>query len=349
MLAEILHKVAEFDSEENHPYHPRPSLAGPQRCIRSLDYYAQGYERKPFPGRFITVLDDSSWHEQLIKDWIRKSAYAVHSEQMEVNCGTVNGHPIKGHIDGIITDMLGVDRLLEIKAISHFGFQEIWAGNLPLDYITQTFLYLKGLEEINPDINQAVLLIKNKNQSQYLDLLLRSYPGDVGVAVGMTLSTGERKEIYYVINGVTQSALDRFEEIEEYRSLKKLHDRQYERSHWRCQYCQYGAICWENYEEEFEARLEEGTLPEDISDGLKYYLELNGHISQMEKEKEAIRSSVLAALLSQNAKKATLNEYVVTVRLQPRTSLDKEAPEELLKRCTKTTYSEVLNIRRKKK
>jgi hypothetical protein len=164
----------------------------------------------------------------------------------------------------------------------------------------------------------------------------------------MILSTGERKAINQTIENICSDALKRFEEVEQYKLEKKVHDRQYDKDHWRCQFCQYGEICYENYEEEFNERLEEGTLPEDFIDNLRYYLELNGHISEMEKEKDQIRDQVLEELKKQNAKLARLGEYTVTVRLQSRTSIDKEAPPELLKRCTKQTFNEVLTIRKPK-
>lgn len=350
MIADLLHKIAEFQSEETFPYSPRPSLAGPQRCIRQLDYYAQNYEKKPFPGRFITVLDDSSWHEQLIKDWIRKSAYQIHSEQMKVICGHVNGKNVIGHIDGIVTDMLGNDSLLEIKAISHFGFQDVWNGALPLDYIIQTCLYLRGLKEINPEICKGLLFMKNKNQSQYLEILIQYdlVEADVALVSEMILSTGERKEINITLDRVTFSAIEKFEEIEKFRQKKRLHDRQYKRENWHCNYCQYGELCWENWEEEFEDRIEESQLPSEYEDTLRFYLELNMHESEIKKQKEEIRDKILGEMKKLNCKKAVVGPYMATMRLQPHTSIDKDAPEELLRRCTKTTISEILNIRKRK-
>jgi hypothetical protein len=354
MIADILHKIKEFEIEETRPYSPRPSLSGPMRCVRSLDYYAQGYDRKPFPGRFMVVLEDSSLHEILIQDLINRSAFTLHSSQMEVHCGIVHCPDkkmwqVKGHIDGIMTDPLGKDYLLEIKALSHFGFIDIWKGELPLDYIVQTCLYARGLHDINPDIEQALLLIKNKNQGQFCEIgLTYSFQSDTVLITEMILSTGERKAINQTIENICSDALKRFEEVEQYKLEKKVHDRQYDKDHWRCQFCQYGEICYENYEEEFNERLEEGTLPEDFIDNLRYYLELNGHISEMEKEKDQIRDQVLEELKKQNAKLARLGEYTVTVRLQSRTSIDKEAPPELLKRCTKQTFNEVLTIRKPK-
>ena len=351
MIADILHKVMEFQSDESYPYSPRPSFAGPQRCIRSLDYHAQNYERKPFPGRFITVIEDSIIHEMLIKDCIQKSAFQVHSEQMEVNCGYVNGRMIKGHIDGIITDILGIDRLLEIKAISHFGFQDIWNGHLPLDYITQTFFYLKGLQEINPEIKQGLLFIKNKNQAQYLEILLQYdlVEADTGLIIEMILSTGEKKEINQVIDKVTQSSIERFEEIEIYRIEKKLHDRQYEKDHWRCQYCQYGELCGEGWEEEFEALKIDAVLPEDFGDTCKYYLETNYHIKEMEKERDKLKDEIKKILKEHEARKAEAGEYIIINTLRSRKSINQEMiPPIILEKATEIKSYEVLTINLKK-
>ncbi len=86
MIAEVILKVAGFEKED-YPYRPRPSCAGPERCLRSLCYWAQGYKRKKPSDRFYAVMDDSSWHEELTLDFLRKSSFKVHSEQMVVECG----------------------------------------------------------------------------------------------------------------------------------------------------------------------------------------------------------------------------------------------------------------------
>jgi len=350
ILADLLHKIAEFDREETYPYSPRPSLSGPERCIRQMDYYAQGHERKPFPGRFVTVLDDSSWHEALIKDWIRKSAFQIHSEQMGVQCGMVNGKPINGHIDGIITDILGTDRLLEIKAISHFGFLDVWNGHLPLDYITQTCLYLSGVKEINPEINQGLLFIKNKNQAQYLEILIR-YDGetDSAILVNMILSTGEMKTLNQIIERITQTSIEKFEEIELFREEKKLHDRPYEKDSWRCQYCPYGELCWQGWEEEFEAMKIDAVLPDEFADTCRYFMETDGHIKDMEKEKEKLKAEIKKSLKENNARKAEAGEYIITNSLQSKKSINQEKiPPVILENAMETKIFEVLRIRLKK-
>jgi hypothetical protein len=352
MIAELLYKLAEqFPTEESHPYHPRPSLAGPERCIRQLDYYAQDFPRKPFPGRFMTILEDSTIHEMLIKDWIQRSAFQIHSEQMKVKCGQVDGQDMNGAIDGLITDILNIDRLLEIKAISHFGFQDIWNGHLPLDYITQTCLYLRGLKEVNPEISEALLFIKNKNQSQYLEILIHYdlVETDIALLKEMVLSTGEKKELNVVINQVTQSAIKRFEEVELYKRAKTFHERPYERDHWRCQYCPYGELCWSTYEDEFEKREIDAQLPEEFATTCKYYLETKMHIKEMEDEGDKLKVQIKETLKQANARKAEAGNYIISNRLQSKKSIDyNKIPPLILEAARQITTFEVLTINLKK-
>lgn len=170
MLAELIEKIAGFEVKESS-YYPRPSLAGPERCLRQLVYMARGVPSKKKEDRFHLVLDDSSWHEELTLDWLRKSAFKVHSEQLEVECGNViwQGQPftLKGHIDAIVTDLMGKDYLLEHKAINHFSFQKYLEKQYPIDYLTQCCLYIVGLQKLNPEIKDGILLIKNKNTAWF--------------------------------------------------------------------------------------------------------------------------------------------------------------------------------------
>ena len=123
MLADIIPKIAGME-QEKHKYNHRCSAASyGEKCLRQTVYDALGLPAKPFPDRTMLVFNDSSWHEELTADMIRKSAYRLHSEQMEVVAFEVNGVSVKGHIDGIITDMLDEDYHYEHKAINHFTFE----------------------------------------------------------------------------------------------------------------------------------------------------------------------------------------------------------------------------------
>jgi hypothetical protein len=160
MLAEVIVKAAGMELEERGPYYPRPSSAGPERCVRQLVYHATGamaYNERAMPDRLVLVLNDSSWHEELTGDWLNKTTYALHSRQMPVDCCILpwrDEHPARlcetcskqkereiwipnntmhGHIDGVVTDLSFTDTHYEHKAISHFKFQEYWNDKWPLD------------------------------------------------------------------------------------------------------------------------------------------------------------------------------------------------------------------------
>lgn len=113
MLAELIHPLAAMGAQD-WPYRPRPSSAGPNQCLRKLVYHAREFPRRQAHGRFLVVLDDSSWHEELTLNWIEQSAFQLRDRQTEVVCGETvfagEPHTILGHIDGIVTDLLGIDR-----------------------------------------------------------------------------------------------------------------------------------------------------------------------------------------------------------------------------------------------
>ena len=176
MLIEVIPKISAEQMEARQKekgygkYKHRCSNAGTERCLRMRVYHALGIEPEPFPDRFSLVLDDSSWHEELSADWIRSSVYRLHSTQMKLTTMTINGVEVGGHIDGLITDPDGNDMLWEHKAINHFTFQAYETGDLiPYDYITQCCMYIVGLEKDTGKWLPALLMIKNKNTSQYLE------------------------------------------------------------------------------------------------------------------------------------------------------------------------------------
>ena len=375
MLAEIILKIAGFDKEEHH-FSYRPSLAGPERCIKQMVYWAtETFQDREISDRAIVVMEDSSWAEQTTADKLRRSAYNLHSEQMHLNipvgleflperickfiisgeeCGKIiPAGNLGGHTDGLIQDMLNKDYHYEHKAINHFSFIRYWNGAYPLDHITQCCLYLISIRQDIPELDHSLLLIKNKNTSQFIDYLIYyDQASDTANIKEVCHSNNEKKTgnpYLFTMENVVNGTTEKFRQVHQHVQDQTLPDRPFERgTKFPCGYCSWEETCWEGYEQEFEERLEEGTLPEDFIDNLRYYLELNMHIGEMDKEKDKIRDSVLEELKKQNAKLARLGEYTVTVRLQSRTSIDKEAPPELLKRCTKQTFSEVLRITKPK-
>ncbi|TET23385.1 MAG: hypothetical protein E3J78_02320 [Candidatus Cloacimonadota bacterium] len=352
MLADILHKIAVDEAKDgrDYKYAPRPSNSGLERCMRQTVYYGLDYEKKPLAGRMLFVFDDSSWHEELTADWIRKSAYRLHSEQMHVNiptglnflpericefeinkkkCGQVIPvENIAGHIDGILTDLTGKDILWEHKAISHFTFGMYRKGDVfPLDNITQTCNYLKGLLLVQSELTDALLLIKNKMTSQYLEYYITyDYNNDTATIIYMMDSIDKVKvELNKEFDNITFQSSNRFANVQECIEKKKIPARQYERSHWRCDYCPYGETCWEGWAEEIESMESDVALSEEFGTLLGHRQEIAMHVSEMTKEKKTLDKEIKDKLKEKGIRQGKVDKYTVELSIVEKKAFSVEA------------------------
>lgn len=375
MLAELIPKIAGMEAKEKEEdaYRPRPSCSGPEKCMRQLCYSSQGYAGKPFSDRFYLTLDDSSWHEELTADWIRKSAFKLHSTQMGIDIAVLDfmppepkwyckvckkelpGNQFHGHIDGIITDLLDQDRLWEHKAINHFGFQKYLDGEYPLDYLTQCAAYMVGLGNYQIDLGKGNLLIKNKNTAQYLEylfsyqvktdlLLVEQVISSIGDdAVGHVIPGGGKE-----FAGLFKEVLKRFEEIEKHRKARTLPKRQFPLGCWQCDYCSQGERCWSGYDEEFEA-MGEVELDEASIEVVKTYYDVSVRCKELEAQKESLNESIKDFMKSKDAKKGWMPGFIAVLDLRSRSYLDsKLIPDEIREKATRESKFEVLNVRKLK-
>jgi hypothetical protein len=346
MLAELILKIAAQDQRQNGKFYPRPSSAGPERCKRSMVYHALGFKRQPFPGRAIIIFSDSSFHEDLTLDWLRKSSFQVHSEQMDVVCRP----PMKkGSIDGIVTDLLGTDRLLEHKAINHFTFQKYWSGELPLDYFTQTAIYADGIQqELNPDLKEAILLIKNKNTAQYMEFLCH-YEFDTLTIISKTLSTGETEKMDHPIEGIVQEACDKFDSVLDYAKRKTLPKRPYFITDWQCEYCGWYRVCWRNYSDEFNEMKTDEEFPQDIADKVAYYKELGAQKKEITDEYDELREGVKKTMRDAEIRQGRAGDYILRLSLSEREYIDPtKLTEKEKEKATKKKFIERLTISKPK-
>jgi hypothetical protein len=355
MIADILHKIMGMEREDEHVYRPRPSSAGPERCIRQMVYSRRGQVRDHDLGdRFLNVLDDSSWHAELIAALISKSAYQLHSREMRVTCWDQDGLRIEGDIDGLLTDLLGRDRLLECKALNHFTFEGYWSlKEYPEDYFTQTALYLRGVRRLNPDIDEAVLLVKNKNTSGYIEYLLRyDESTDTLTIVSLTRHTGETVEVNQVRVRICGLAIEKFQQVEAQASAGTLPERPYEQDHWRCRYCPFSETCWKGYVEEIESLADDANLEGEEADTVRYFQQKKAEIKEQEKEVDELKERITASLKAKQAKKAKAGEYVVTLVAQERKAIEWDAvPLQLmaaLETYKKSTISEFIKVSKQK-
>lgn len=345
MIAEILHQIARMDQpQEPRVYRPRPSLAGPQRCIRQMTYQRMGLETdRDLSGRFLHVLDDSSWHEELTGDWIGKTAYQLHSRQMGVTlprafpwlpdreficklCNQmVNEQDLHGHIDGILTDLLLTDWLYDHKAVSHFTFEAYWQQKeTPDDYFAQLTTYTKALHRDLPDLNRHIMVVKNKNTAGFLEYQSHyDQAADKLTVYKMTRHTGEVIEMELVQEHVVERTIDKFKQVEDHAVTTTLPARPYESDHWRCRYCSYFDSCWSTYAQEVKSKSLAGVVQLDgeEADRIGRYYALNRSIKQLEEQKDEMNTAIVKDLLEHGITKATADKLNVSVSVSERKTI----------------------------
>lgn len=369
MLAELIHKIAGMEQHYGK-YTPRASSAGPERCIRSMVYHRLNMERESLSGRTMLIFDDGHWHEELTLDWLRQSAFQVHSEQMHINipamgldiperkcsayidgkkCGEIipAGH-IAGHNDAIITDILGEDIYLELKGINHFSFQRFWNGEYPLDYLYQVAVCMHGIQKYSqPELKKFNLLIKNKNTAQYMEFV-GTYSYDELIVNNKTLSDGTTEDFMFKIEKPWAYAMQKFINVENYAKQKIVPKRQYGLDDWQCDYCIYQKLCYKNYEKEFKQMETDVVLATDIADAVRYRQEVGGHKGDIGKEYEQLTKTIKDFMIQNDIRTGRAgDEYIVERRLYQRAKIDEsKIPAAILEKARVSTPYERLFIRK---
>ncbi len=309
MLVELITKNAGQTQETNYRYYPRPSSVG--QCIRNLVYHASGVPADKFPDRALLVFDDGNWHEELLKDHIRRTVFTLsewkgYNQRIEI--ADINGRKMTGEIDGLITDPLNNTRLLEIKSINHFGFERLKDGPLD-DHRRQTNLYLHGLKLAGMDISEAILLYKNKNTSAMKEFIIEY----------------DRKQAL--------ADIDMFRSVEQMADAGEIPSRPYSFDDWHCQYCRRQEHCWKGYADEVNALSTDVALSDEFEIDARYYNELGAQRSEIEKQRDDIGVILRKALSAAGAKSAHVGEYVLTLWVGERKKIDESlVPPEAFKK-----------------
>lgn len=375
MLAELIPALAGMDQKQ-WTYKPRPSQAGPSRCLRAMVYHALKIPPKPLPGRAALIFDDSSWHEILTSDWLKKSAFKIHSEQMGLNCmelkspflakgydkckycgSKVPPYWIHGHIDWITTDQQGIDHLTEHKAVSHYSFEVYETGEtIPMDYICQTVLYDNALKYIvmKENLGFAILLVKNKNTSRYMEYHL-SYDDQEDLVQIEVNRVTYNEEGFPLLEFVRQDFIEhviknirlKFTMVDEYVAKNTLPKREYDIDSWQCDYCRWNNYCLEEYKKEMKERKD---LVELDDKTIRAIVELKTIISperlRLKKLEDEIKANVKIEMFNKNGKAAMADKWLAELIPAVSTHLDKKTiPEDILKKATKITDYEKLNFK----
>lgn len=316
MLVELIAKNAGQD-QKSYGYKPSPSQVG--RCIRALTYHAIGVAADPFPDRALLIFEDGNIHEEMIKDHIRKTVFTLtewKGPRQRFLIADINGVPMDGEVDGILSSPLGEQIALEIKSINHFGFERL--KDAPLDeHKRQVNLYLHGLKQAGlVGIYKAIILYKNKNTAAMKEFIIEY---DEALAL---------------------ADIEMFRQVDQWAEKNTVPPRPYEPGDWQCDYCRWNKTCYKNYVEEVGQLQSDVVLDEELETTARYYNELGAHIGEQEKERDELKSKLKQALTDANAKSGRVGDYIISRSAQERDQVDKTlVPPEAIKKVISERFT----------
>jgi hypothetical protein len=172
------------------------------------------------------------------------------------------------------------------------------------------------------------------------------YASDVAVIEKSTNSNGETKEINHTIPNAVKSCFEKFRYVNECINKQTLPKRDYFiGDDWHCDYCAWGKVCWAGYRKEFTELKTDTMLPDDVVGMLRYYKELGGQKSDIEKEYKELSGKIKETMKQIGAREGRAGEFIAKITLSDVNRIDKEklTPAEIA-RATVTSISERLYV-----
>ncbi len=317
-LNQVIQSVARTGQKKK--YRPRVSNAG--ACPRALTYQALGVEGRGEVGRMPVLLSDGNLHEDSTITWLEQGGTNVIMRQYGLDVAVIEGEPIDpwfcdlcnkeiagnilhGHIDGVVDDG---ERyyLFEHKGLGDFGFENL-DREFPKGYITQCSAYIKGLQNAGFDITSALLLVKNKNNSEYRQIYIE-YDSESDIA----RAENEWSGLVDIFSDVLKGLVDLHQTVATSRAPgANLPDRPFDQESFQCEYCAYSATCWAGLRAEVSSRSTGNVLSRtsDLGQAIRQLADAREEKRQVaEKEKEAKRKINLL-MAEQNIRSGETQDY----------------------------------------
>lgn len=309
-------------SREDKSYHPRVSNAG--QCPRMLTYDAMGLSGEPMSADTIVLLEDGNVHEDVSCNWLDKTDYKVTDRQLGVDVGEIKGSPdpswfcdyclrdipnniLHGHIDGIVSGQY----LFEHKGLNDRGMLRL-DKEYPEGYVRQCSSYCRGLRNSGYDIRGAILLCKNKNNSQYKQINVEyNYDEDEAWIENAWNGRG------WYLKDAVQGVLDMHGVVEEYKDGLELPARPYDFDDWHCNFCRHNEACWKSLPDEIKNSKVPGTMLNEgdiLYEDIRRYANLKKTESELSANVKKLRSIILMELSSRKIAQGLVGDILFDVR-----------------------------------
>lgn len=347
MFAELILGLAQLGLKPTS-YRPRPSVAGPERCLRQLVYKARGAPEPPVGRRLAMVFEDGHRHEDTTLKFLKNSLFILEAEQRPItirdafpwrqqhpdyrcpDCSRVEGRDVwipatalHGHLDALVRGLLGTRYLLEHKAVVSHYFRRYWEEEqTPLDYFTQVVLYLRGLIEEGCPVTEGALVVKNKDTGAILEFEFHyEYRDDLFTVTAIIKAPGyEHKRVQHRYARLYFNAVARFEEVDRHLAAETLPLRLDSIDDIRCQYCPHADHCWDNLPPiTLTAQV---AIPESLKGDAEEFIALDEQLAPLERRHKELKDKLKPALIEMGVTEAAVGQRLLVLTKSTSRRLD---------------------------
>ncbi len=347
MFAELILGIAQLGLKPT-AYRPRPSLAGPERCLRQLVYKGRNVPEPPVGRRLAMIFEDGHRHEDTSLKFLKDSLFVLEGQQRPVTirnafpwraqhpdyrcheCSSAPGQDVwipatalHGHLDALLRGLDGTRFLLEHKSVVSHYFQRYWEETqTPLDYFTQVVMYLRGLHEEGCPVTDGALVIKNKDTGAILEFEFQyDYGNDLFTVTAIIKAPGhEYKAVRHTYSRLYFDAVSRFEQVDRHIHEHTLPERLDDRDDIRCQYCPHVDHCWDSVEA--ITLTEQARIPENLKAEAEEFIALDRQRTPIEKRYKELKDKLKPALIKLHLKEAAVGSDLLVLTASHTTKLD---------------------------
>jgi CRISPR/Cas system-associated exonuclease Cas4 (RecB family) len=300
-------------------YTPAVSRAG--HCPRALSYWACGIpETNPTPARLGLTWIFGDAVERILDDALRATGTPITNYQRKIRI------PFKyGEIYGQMDRVIEPDTVLDYKSISSYGFAEAERTATP-EHVAQVNLYIHALRgEGQIRFTRGCLLYLDKNSSAL------------------------HQQWFAYSPELAEATIAMFEAVEEAAQAKQLLPRPngYKPGKAPCSYCNWRDACWSVGAHGVAGQPENAADLSAMEGDLRWYLTLTSQVSEAEREIDAVKAKVRAALVDAGATRGIGGDVLAEISRQVRATINREKiPPLFAAAATEEQVVETLRIRK---
>jgi len=292
-LAKNIEELVLKENKERSKYRNGPRdhfwASDVYKCKRQLFYEFKDVPKKDLDARALLIFKAGDAFHDLIKNYLWRTG-VLRQEEARLPETAREELNLTGRFDAMVsTTPEGERELVEIKSISHFGFEDM--AEPKEEWVGQLTIYMHYL-----NVKKGIIFAVNKNTSQ-----MKQFE--------VPYSEKEFKKV-----------VKYFKNVEKYIKKDKEPKRPYARDSWQCRYCKFNKHCWRDcpLPEPPELKIDESVEPpsqEVLESAISIYGYLDAEIKKLTSEYKAAKQ-IIECYFKTNKEKIVSGDKYVIERIQ---------------------------------